>query len=155
MYFLKIKYLYQLIHTMYYKSIISIIQMHWTLIMLDFEDKVIYYVDSLGGSGDYIFKNVLQYLKDEHIDKKKTEYKDIDEWECISCRNFTPQQHNGSDCGVFMLATTEFLSEGFEQLKFTQSEMSYFRQRLLCLIMHQSLIEQKNTIYILFKHFFN
>lgn len=115
--------------------------MHWTLILLDFYDKVIYYVDSLGGSGDYIFENILQYLKDEHMDKKKTEYKDINEWECISCRDRTPQQHNGSDCGVFMLTSTEFLSEGFDSLTFTQSEMSYFRKRLLCLIMHQSLIE--------------
>lgn len=115
--------------------------MHWTLILLDMVDKTVYYIDSLGGTGDYIFENVLQYLKDEHMDKKKSEYEDIDDWECESCRKYTPQQHNGSDCGVFMLTATEFLSEGFTALKFTQSEMSYFRKRLLCLIMKQSLIE--------------
>lgn len=56
---------------------------HWTLILIDMIDKIIYYIDSLGGLGDKYFDNILHYLRDESIDKRKKEY-NTNDWEYYS-----------------------------------------------------------------------
>ena len=45
-------------------------------------------------------------------------------------RGETPQQRNGSDCGVFMTQTAEHLARG-AALDFTQDDMEYFRRRMV------------------------
>lgn len=45
---------------------------------------------------------------------------------------------NGSDCGVFMTRTADYLARG-AQLDFTQADMPYFRRRMVLDIRRKSL----------------
>ncbi len=55
---------------------------------------------------------------------------DLDSWELISTdMATTPQQDNGSDCGVFTCAFAHYLSLQLK-LHFSAADMPYFRQRI-------------------------
>lgn len=63
--------------------------------------KRIQFFDSMGSSGRPYLQGLLQYLEDEHKDKKKSQL-DTSDWELVPCDSDTcPQQENGFDCGVF------------------------------------------------------
>jgi len=71
---------------------------------------------------------IINYLKEEYMDKKNLQL-DLSKYvkEVVdSC----PQQENGSDCGLFVCKVVEYLSRDV-QLKFTQNDMPYFRQRMI------------------------
>jgi len=46
-----------------------------------------------------------------------------------------PTQHNGHDCGMFMLLYMDRLSNGMP-LDFSQTDIPLFRQRLILTILH-------------------
>lgn len=52
-----------------------------------------------------------RYLHDEMEHKKKQKF-DPEGWELVSSTPETPQQANGSDCGVFSCMFADFLSQG-------------------------------------------
>lgn len=54
---------------------------HWCLSMIDFRSRKIKYLDSMGGRNQGCLDALLQYLRDEHKDKKKTPFDDTD-WKC-------------------------------------------------------------------------
>ena len=49
-----------------------------------------------------------------------------------------PAQQNGSDCGVFMTRTADYLARD-GRLDFTQADMPYFRRRMVLEILHTTL----------------
>ena len=51
----------------------------------------------------------------------------------------TPQQRNGSDCGVFMTRTADYLSRD-GKLNFSQTNMTYFRRRMVYEILNRTLL---------------
>ena len=76
---------------------------------------------------------------DEHLEKKKA-LLDISGWtEVVWQRGQSPHQQNGSDCGVFMMRTAEYLSRG-ARLDFKQKHMQYFRRRTVLELLHKSLL---------------
>lgn len=101
---------------------------HWCLSIIDFRDKTIKYYDSMGGSNQQCLNALLDYLKSEHLDKKKSEF-DVNDWKTSSVRDI-PQQMNGSDCGMFSCMFAEFLSRNAKIL-FTQEHMPYFRKKMV------------------------
>ena len=44
---------------------------HWTLCVVDFCQKIVFYYDSLGAKKFDVVKNIKKYLKKEHFDKKQ------------------------------------------------------------------------------------
>ena len=54
---------------------------------------------------------------------------------------WTPQQENGYDCGVFTCQFLESLSRGEESFIFTQKDMPYLRRRMIWEIGHAILRE--------------
>lgn len=50
--------------------------------------------DSFGSPGDDYLQHLFQYLKDEHLDKKKTPLPDPEEWTLVQCERDTPRQAN-------------------------------------------------------------
>jgi sentrin-specific protease 1 len=106
---------------------------HWCLCAANFTKKQIQYYDPMGGDGLHFMRGLQKYLKDEakkHVgDVSVAHLLDLDSWELISTDKDTPQQDNGTDCGVFTCVFAYYLSLNLE-LRFTARDMPYFRQRL-------------------------
>ncbi len=68
-------------------------------------------------------KGFLQYLKDEHVDKKGYEMPNAKKWELKSMTNSDiPQQENVSDCGVFVCMFCDYILNGCK-LNFKQDDI--------------------------------
>ncbi|KAJ7317685.1 hypothetical protein JRQ81_003847 [Phrynocephalus forsythii] len=92
---------------------------HWCLAVIDFRKKTITYFDSMGGSNNEACKILLQYLKQESLDKKRKEF-DTNGWMLLSKRSQEiPQQMNGSDCGMFTCKYADCISKD-KPINFTQ-----------------------------------
>lgn len=87
------------------------------------------------GLGAVYNEGLIEYLKDEHMAKKKAPMPDIDTWTLKTCiRNETPQQLNNSDCGMFSMLFADFLSEDLP-LSFTQKDIPSLRNKVCASIM--------------------
>merc|ERR1712050_244919 len=78
---------------------------HWTMACIDIVEHQITFYDSMGSAGRQYLEMLKSYVNSEHENKKGSYLDDIDEWELISPGRKTPQQENGSDCGVFTICT--------------------------------------------------
>ena len=71
---------------------------------------------------------IRNFLTEEALDKKGEDWKGdtFEYWTAAEA----PQQHNGADCGVFLVQYAKFLSLE-RSLVFTQSDMHHFRIQML------------------------
>ncbi|CAN8178413.1 unnamed protein product, partial [Coccothraustes coccothraustes] len=100
---------------------------HWCLAAVDFRKKSITYYDSMGGINSEACRILLQYLKQESLDKKRKEF-DTNGWTLLSKKSqVSQQQMNGSDCGMFACRYAECISKD-KPINFTQQHMPYFRE---------------------------
>lgn len=111
--------------------------MHWCLAAINLKDKTITYYDSMNGSNERCLNALEQYLQDEHMDKKNTSF-DTSKFKKVHAKNI-PQQMNGSDCGMFALKFSEYLSRS-ANITFTQKDMPYFRRRMIYEIVKKQLM---------------
>ncbi|XP_060618935.2 sentrin-specific protease 1 isoform X1 [Anolis sagrei] len=112
---------------------------HWCLAVIDFRKKSITYFDSMGGSNSEACRILLQYLKQESLDKKRKDF-DTNGWMLLSKRRQEiPQQMNGSDCGMFACKYADCISKD-KPINFTQQHMPYFRKRMVWEILHRKLL---------------
>ena len=82
-------------------------------------------------------KGFLQYLKDEHVDKKGFKMPDAKKWELKSMdKNDIPQQENVSDCGVFICMFCDYILNGCK-LNFKQDDImeGSWRQKMILSIL--------------------
>ncbi|XP_070266441.1 sentrin-specific protease 1 isoform X2 [Myotis yumanensis] len=112
---------------------------HWCLAVVDFRKKNITYYDSMGGINNEACRTLLQYLKQESIDKKRKEF-DTNGWQLFSKKSQEiPQQMNGSDCGMFACKYADCITKD-RPINFTQQHMPYFRKRMVWEILHRKLL---------------
>lgn len=111
---------------------------HWCCGAIKFKEKRIEYYDSMHGSPGPFFKNIRMYLENEHVDKKKTPI-DLHEWTDYYNQKQIPRQLNSYDCGVFTCAFMHHLALDMD-MKFNQSHMSYWRQKLALEIYNKRLL---------------
>ncbi|XP_075301775.1 sentrin-specific protease 1 isoform X2 [Opisthocomus hoazin] len=112
---------------------------HWCLAVVDFRKKTITYYDSMGGINSEACRILLQYLKQESLDKKRKEF-DANGWSLLSKRSQEiPQQMNGSDCGMFACKYADCITKD-KPINFTQQHMPYFRKRMAWEILHRKLL---------------
>nr|XP_014340292.1 PREDICTED: sentrin-specific protease 1 isoform X2 [Latimeria chalumnae] len=112
---------------------------HWCLAVVDFRSKTIAYYDSMGGNNTEACKILLQYLKQESLDKKKQVF-DETGWKLTSKKSQEiPQQMNGSDCGMFTCKYADYITKD-KAITFTQQHMPYFRRRMVWEILHRKLL---------------
>ena len=107
---------------------------HWTLAAIDMRAKRITFYDPVHRDDILRALTHLQtWLQDESQDKLKTDF-DFDGWEFIERPQdegeHVPSQLNGYDCGVFMCIFANYLARE-EKFAFEQSDMSYFRHRMV------------------------
>lgn len=79
------------------KIIIPINQrrLHWMCAVIDMRKKQIVMYDSMHGGGEHYLQSLFKYLKNEHMEKKKTPLTDMDSWKLINFVKGTPYQRNG------------------------------------------------------------
>ncbi|XP_059880648.1 sentrin-specific protease 1 isoform X3 [Delphinus delphis] len=107
--------------------------------VVDFRKKNITYYDSMGGINNEACRILLQYLKQESIDKKRKEF-DTNGWQLFSKKSQEiPQQMNGSDCGMFACKYADCITKD-RPINFTQQHMPYFRKRMVWEILHRKLL---------------
>ncbi|XP_032741665.1 sentrin-specific protease 1 isoform X2 [Rattus rattus] len=112
---------------------------HWCLAVVDFRKKSITYYDSMGGVNNEACRILLQYLKQESVDKKRKEL-DTNGWQLFSKKSQEiPQQMNGSDCGMFACKYADCITKD-RPINFTQQHMPYFRKRMVWEILHRKLL---------------
>ncbi|KAG5671082.1 hypothetical protein PVAND_001296 [Polypedilum vanderplanki] len=110
---------------------------HWTLIIVDFgECKIISY-DSIGGKNIDNTKEMIKYMKQEYLEKKK-EKKSFDylAFEYVTC----PHQTNSYDCGVFI----SYFAKCYGMLKspsFVQKELKLIRTMMTYEILNSQILE--------------
>jgi len=74
----------------------------------------------------------------QSIETKRKKPFDFTGWENYA-PDWTPQQENGFDCGVFTCQFLEALSRGEESFIFSQKDMPYLRRRMVWEIGHAAL----------------
>nr|XP_021197052.2 sentrin-specific protease 1 isoform X1 [Helicoverpa armigera] len=99
---------------------------HWCVALVHMRSRRVHYLDSMGGRNQPCLDALLQYLRDEHQDKKGTPFDDSG-WK-TECLRDIPQQMNGSDCGMFACTFAEFSSRG-AAYSFSQAHMPYLRRK--------------------------
>eukprot|EP00698_Gefionella_okellyi_P003199 TRINITY_DN12991_c0_g1_i1.p1 TRINITY_DN12991_c0_g1~~TRINITY_DN12991_c0_g1_i1.p1 ORF type:complete len:586 (-),score=103.51 TRINITY_DN12991_c0_g1_i1:3-1760(-) len=109
---------------------------HWCCAVIDMHKKRTEYYDSLSGRNDHCHKMLLQYLKDEWKEKKKSEF-DASGWTTYTPSDI-PHQHNGCDCGVFscMYAYFASMDTGFQ---FSQKQIPHIRNWMICRLLEKKV----------------
>ncbi|XP_069733521.1 sentrin-specific protease 2-like [Phaenicophaeus curvirostris] len=115
---------------------------HFTLAVIDMRKKTIEYFDSAAvNRKNEICETLFKYLQEESQQKRHLEL-DRSEWTLRSMRSHEiPQQENGDDCGVFVCKYADYISRD-RPLTFTQSDIPYFRKRMVWEIIHHQLLGQ-------------
>jgi len=115
--------------------------MHWVCAVAYMQDKRIHFYDSLGSDGMDYLEAIMQYVKDEHKDKKKAPLPNDDEWELVPCDpRTTPRQLNGFDCGVFTCMFIDFLSKDCPLDFLGQEHITQCRERIALSILNGTAI---------------
>ncbi|PXF46785.1 Sentrin-specific protease 1 [Gracilariopsis chorda] len=101
--------------------------MHWTLGVIDFKNKTVAHLDSMGkGGSPEVRENLLRWVRDEAATKEH----ELNDQEWSTDDVIVPQQTNSDDCGVFLCKYADFLSRGWSDFTFSQDHMNYFRARI-------------------------
>ena len=80
---------------------------------------------------------VFEWVREEHIVKNGYPLK-VHEWTLEFAKD-RPRQTNGSDCGVFVVKTAEYLARG-SKLSFSQEDIPPFRKQMAAEITAKSLL---------------
>ncbi|KAM5477038.1 hypothetical protein MauCBS54593_000309 [Microsporum audouinii] len=103
-------------------------QAHWTLMVVKPKARTIEYFDSLGGSSRAHISRVKEWLQGELRDLFIEE-----EWRVLPTDS--PQQDNGSDCGVFLLTTAKMVVLGLP-LSYGARDIPTIRKRIVAEILN-------------------
>uniref|UniRef100_UPI00358F399D sentrin-specific protease 1-like isoform X2 n=1 Tax=Myxine glutinosa TaxID=7769 RepID=UPI00358F399D len=115
------------------------LDVHWCLASIDLRKRTISYYDSMGNGNQEACHVLLNYLKEESLDKKGRRFL-TSEWRLHSkSSREIPQQMNGSDCGMFTCKYADYIARE-KPITFLQKHMPYFRRRMVWEILHQKLL---------------
>lgn len=109
---------------------------HWTLGVIDINEKQIRVYDSMGGNHGRKLNLILNYLEHLYQDRKK-EPIDLSDWQ-LETPGDIPQQGNQSDCGMFACTFAERLNRRCE-FNFSQQNINLLRRRMALNIINKKL----------------
>ncbi|KAJ2662107.1 SUMO1 sentrin specific peptidase 1 [Coemansia sp. RSA 1200] len=110
---------------------------HWCCAVIDFRARSIRYYDALGGDNADALALLMNYLKEESRDKRKSEFDDSG-WTTV-CDKKIPRQQNGYDCGVFAITFAEYAARD-APFAFSQKNCSFLRRKVIYEIATGALI---------------
>ncbi|KAL4914862.1 hypothetical protein BDW62DRAFT_213152 [Aspergillus aurantiobrunneus] len=105
---------------------------HWTLIVVNPVERTIEHFDSLGSLSHRHIEIVKTWLRGELGGR----YVD-DEWTVLPSES--PQQDNGSDCGVFLLSTAKAVAVNMQPLSYGAGDTRLLRQKIVAELMNGGL----------------
>ncbi|KAL2011120.1 hypothetical protein VTN00DRAFT_3838 [Thermoascus crustaceus] len=105
---------------------------HWTLMVIRPSARTIEHFDSLGSLSLAHVNKAKEWLRGE----LGPLYKD-EEWSVLP--SASPQQDNGSDCGVFLLSTAKAVAVGLEPLSYGAADITLLRKKIVAELMHGRL----------------
>jgi hypothetical protein len=101
---------------------------HWTLIVIKPAERTIENFDSLGSVSARHMAVIKDWLKNE-----LGELYVAKEWTVLP--SVSPQQTNGSDCGVFLLSTAKAVAIGLEPLSYCAGDIVLLRKKIVAELM--------------------
>ncbi|KAF5859580.1 hypothetical protein ETB97_002755 [Aspergillus alliaceus] len=101
---------------------------HWTLIIIKPMERTIENFDSLGGPSPRHVAVMQDWLRNE-LGPRYVE----EEWRVLP--SVSPQQDNGSDCGVFLLSTAKAVAIGLEPLSYCARDIVLLRKKIVAELM--------------------
>eukprot|EP00127_Corallochytrium_limacisporum_P000361 Clim_evm56s11 gene=Clim_evmTU56s11 len=123
---------------------------HWAIAVCNFKNQRFEYYDSLynpsqAETATEYFDIIRGYLAQEWKFRNPDEEMpfDPDDFEEY-IPSEVPQQHNGCDCGVFMLCFADFVAQGIQSFTFDQSHMPSVRKRLVWEVAKGELYQPKD-----------
>ncbi|CUM64079.1 uncharacterized protein PRCAT00001668001 [Priceomyces carsonii] len=117
---------------------INIMETHWALAVVDNVAKSMKYFDSLTTNGNMrALKIISNYMN--HEAERLNISQNYDDY-TFSENEKTPQQRNGSDCGVFTCTCARFIAK-HEALSFGQKDMKIIRRRMAYEIIEKKLLD--------------
>ncbi|KAL3454882.1 hypothetical protein BJX65DRAFT_10328 [Aspergillus insuetus] len=102
---------------------------HWTLIVVKPSDRTIENFDSLGSLSRRHIAIITTWLRGELGEKF-----DEDEWAVLP--SVSPQQDNGSDCGVFLLSTAKAVALDIEPMAYGAQNTTLLRKKIVAELMN-------------------
>lgn len=99
---------------------INIQNTHWSMLVVDFKNKIIRYYDSLGSDGSRYLQAMREYLRDYAHDNGFSFI--AADWYLLSTGRHAPQQQNSYDCGLFIMVNTYLLIKNLP-LEYTQHDI--------------------------------
>ncbi|EER35998.1 conserved hypothetical protein [Candida tropicalis MYA-3404] len=115
---------------------VNISNTHWALAVIDNLEKTISYYDSLNTVGNpRAVQNLAIYMDGEanRLNRDKITYELIPHVK-------SPQQKNGSDCGVFTCTAARYIAEN-KPLGYSQNDMKVIRRRMVYEILENKLLD--------------
>jgi hypothetical protein len=120
---------------------------HWTQLTIYMELKEIHYYDSMSGDGRLYLKAAMQWLQDESLNKRGLTLNATNEWRLIQKEAHVPQQHNGYDCGMFVIMCTRAIAYDQSLTTYYQSDMPRYRKMVGRHIIRGSLQGQEDDSF--------
>ncbi|KAF7173821.1 hypothetical protein CNMCM6106_007935 [Aspergillus hiratsukae] len=105
---------------------------HWTLIVVRPGERTIEHFDSLGSLSRRHVGLVQGWLRAELASRYVEE-----EWTVLP--SISPQQDNGSDCGVFLLSTAKAVAIGLEPQSYGAKDIVVLRRKIVAELMNGGL----------------
>lgn len=105
---------------------------HWTLLVVSPKMRTIEYFDSLGGNADSFVENTKRWLQGELGDA-------YNESEWLFLNTESPQQDNGSDCGVFLLTSAKAIALGLKPTVYGPRDINLIRRKIVAELMNGGL----------------
>lgn len=111
---------------------------HWTLSVIDFRKRCIEQYNSLSNFNSDFQRDLLQYLREEHLFQKHYDFDMHDDWR-LEQRKELPQQISPTDCGVFICAFAEYLTRQ-ETIRFGNTDVEFLRRKMAVEIVEGRLL---------------
>ena len=112
---------------------------HWTLLMVDFDNKIIRYFDSgRYTDGEMYLRAMKEWLQKEWRASQQGKFPSG--WGRLGTTRDTPKQTSSCDCGLFLAFSANYLSVG-APLNFSQDDMEHLRRRMTIDILHAKIYE--------------
>jgi len=115
---------------------------HWTLAVVNLKQQRFEYYDPLGGSASKVFEFLVAWLEMQAAEKGNLAAARASAWARVQFKPGSPgylaHQLNGFDCGVFFVATADYLARD-AVLDFRQQDMPRFRRSTVLALKRQRL----------------
>ncbi|KAK7949071.1 specific protease-like protein [Apiospora aurea] len=104
---------------------------HWTFILIRPQRREVAYIDSFGGKGEQKVFKALGFIE---VFLGPARWKS-NEWNVLDDLH-VPSQHNGYDCGMFVITNSIFIALGLDPNTYSEAELPLQRRRIAAVLLN-------------------